>query len=139
MHLLEERCLSFLVVIQNEGEAMAPDERARLCSGAQRLVLYYRGAVWNAADELVSTIQGILDRMTPWCLMSRFKIFVKQDELAGVIQDCHLEISDSLNKLQVSTSLFLSEIISHLIRPDSLSPRDSQMAGCLRREPEGRQ
>lgn len=39
MRLLEERCLSFLAIIQNEGEALAPDERARLCSGALRLVL----------------------------------------------------------------------------------------------------
>lgn len=87
MRQLEERCLSFLTIIQNEGETMLPDDKTRLCSGAQ------------------STIQGILDRMTPWCLMSRIKLFVKQDELAGVIQQCHLEISDCLNKLQITSHL----------------------------------
>lgn len=39
MRLLEERCLSFLSIIGSEGEAMAPDEKTRLCSGAQGLVL----------------------------------------------------------------------------------------------------
>ncbi|KAG0703840.1 kinase-like domain-containing protein [Suillus ampliporus] len=87
MQLLEERCLSFLTIIKSEGEAMAPDEQTRLCSSAQ------------------STIQGILDRMAPWCLMSRVKLFVRQDELAGVIQQCHLEISDCLNKLQITSHL----------------------------------
>ncbi|OAX43390.1 kinase-like protein [Rhizopogon vinicolor AM-OR11-026] len=87
MRLLEDRCLSFTAIIEGEGEAMAQDEKTRLCSGAQ------------------STLQGILARMTPWCLMSRVKLFVKQDELAGVIQQCHLEISDSLNKLQITSHL----------------------------------
>lgn len=85
MRQLEERCLSLLTIIQSEGETMAPSDKARLCSDAQ------------------STIQGILDRMTPWCLMSRIKLFVKQDELAGVIQQCHLEISDCLNRLQITS------------------------------------
>jgi hypothetical protein len=31
MRLLEERCLSFLVIITSEGEAMASDEKIRLC------------------------------------------------------------------------------------------------------------
>lgn len=35
---LEERCLSFLAIIKNEGESMAPDDQTTLCSGAQRLV-----------------------------------------------------------------------------------------------------
>jgi hypothetical protein len=101
MRLLEERCLSFLAIITSEGEGMESDEKIRLCSGAQRLAVL---RIWHleAADDLVSTFQGILDRMTPWCLMSRIKLFVKQDELAGVIRDCHLEISDSLTKFQVS-------------------------------------
>ncbi|KAG1868126.1 kinase-like domain-containing protein [Suillus tomentosus] len=84
---LEERCLSFLAIIKNEGESMAPNDQTTLCSGAQ------------------STIQGILDRMTPWCLMSRIKLFIKQDELTGVIHRCHLEISDCLNKLQITSHL----------------------------------
>ncbi|KAG2028269.1 hypothetical protein BDR03DRAFT_1030201, partial [Suillus americanus] len=87
MRQLEERCISLLTIIQNEGETMAPDDKTRLCSGAQ------------------STIQGVLDRMTPWCLMSRFKLFTKQDKLAGVIQQCHLEISDCLSKLQITSHL----------------------------------
>ncbi|KAG1752409.1 kinase-like domain-containing protein [Suillus paluster] len=87
MRLLEERCLSFLAIIKSEGEAMAPDEKTRICLSAQ------------------STIQGILERMTPWCLMSRVRLFAKQDELAGVIQQCHLEISDCLNKLQITSHL----------------------------------
>lgn len=33
--------------------------------------------------------------------MSRVKLFVKQDELAGTIQQCHADISDCLVKLQV--------------------------------------
>lgn len=87
MRQLEERCFALLAIIQNEGEGMVPDDKARLCSGAQ------------------GTIQGILDRMTPWCLMPRIKLFVKQDELAEVIQQCHLEISDCLNKLQITSHL----------------------------------
>ncbi|KAG2155148.1 kinase-like domain-containing protein [Suillus bovinus] len=87
MRQLEERGLSLLAIIKNEGETMAPDDQNRLCSGAK------------------STIQSILDRMTPWCLMSRIKLFLKQDELAGVIQQCHLEISDCLNKLQITSHL----------------------------------
>jgi len=39
MRLLEERCLSFLAIIQSEGEAMAPEEKVKLCSRAQRLVV----------------------------------------------------------------------------------------------------
>ncbi|KAG2156432.1 kinase-like domain-containing protein [Suillus clintonianus] len=87
MRQLEERCLGFLTVIKSEGEIMAADEKIRLSSSAQ------------------SALQGILDRMTPWCLMSRVKLFVKQDELAGVIQQCHLQISDCLNMLQINSHL----------------------------------
>ncbi|KAG1735038.1 kinase-like domain-containing protein [Suillus lakei] len=87
MRQLEERCLSFLAIIKSEGDTMTPDDKNKLCSSAQ------------------STIQGILDRMTPWCLMSRLKLFVKQDELTGVIQQCHLEISDCLNRLQITSHL----------------------------------
>ena len=47
--------------------------------------------------------------------MSRIKLFVKQDELAGVIQECHRELSDSLDKLQVSAILFLSQLSFHYL------------------------
>jgi hypothetical protein len=43
------------------------------------------------------------------------KLFVKQDELAGVIQKCHLEISDCLNRLQVSSSVCSSAIVHQFI------------------------
>lgn len=33
--------------------------------------------------------------------MARVKLFLKQDELAGAIQQCHADISDCLVKLQV--------------------------------------
>jgi hypothetical protein len=39
--------------------------------------------------------------MDKWCSKSPFELFVKQSELANAIQDCHLEINDSITKLQV--------------------------------------
>lgn len=38
MRQLEERCLGLLSIIQSEAETMVPDDKSRLCSGAQRLV-----------------------------------------------------------------------------------------------------
>ncbi|KAG2118945.1 kinase-like domain-containing protein [Suillus discolor] len=85
--LLQDRCLSLMSVINNEGQNLTPDHQDRLCSGAHH------------------TLQSILDRMEPWCSMSRVKLFVKQDELAGTIQQCHADISDCLVKLQVASHM----------------------------------
>lgn len=87
MRHLEERCRSLLDIIQSEGEIMTPDDKTKLCQGARR------------------TIQGVLDRMTPWCLMPRMELFVKQDKHAKVIERCHRAISNCLNKLQITSHL----------------------------------
>ncbi|KAG0705465.1 kinase-like domain-containing protein [Suillus ampliporus] len=89
--LLQDRCLSLMVMIKNEGQNLPPDQQARLCSGTQ------------------GTLQKILDSMGPWCSMSRVKLFVKQDELAATIQQCHVDISDCLVKLQVASHLSIHE------------------------------
>jgi hypothetical protein len=39
--------------------------------------------------------------MDKWCAKSLFELFVRQGMLATAIQDCHLEIDGSINKLQV--------------------------------------
>ncbi|KAG2146626.1 kinase-like domain-containing protein [Suillus clintonianus] len=85
--LLQDRCLNFMSIINNEGQNLPPDQQARLCSSAQ------------------GGLQNILDKMAPWCSMSRVKLFVRQDELAGTIQQCHADISDCLLKLQVTSHL----------------------------------
>ncbi|KAG1820388.1 kinase-like domain-containing protein [Suillus subaureus] len=85
--VLQDRCLSLMSIINNEGQNLSPDQQARLCSGAQ------------------GTLQNILNRMEPWCSMSRVKLFVKQDELAGTIQQCHADISDCLVKLQITSHI----------------------------------
>lgn len=43
----------------------------------------------------------MIDRMDKWCAKSAFELFIKQADLATAIQDCHMEINDSLTKLQV--------------------------------------
>ncbi|KAG2348679.1 kinase-like protein [Suillus weaverae] len=85
--VLQDRCLSLMSIINKEGQNLSPDQQARLCSGAQ------------------GTLQNILNKMEPWCSMSRVKLFVKQDELAGTIQQCHADISDCLVKLQVASHM----------------------------------
>jgi hypothetical protein len=55
----------------------------------------------QSTDLPISTLQNILNKMEPWCSMARVKLFLKQDELAGAIQQCHADISDCLVKLQV--------------------------------------
>ncbi|KAJ8595364.1 kinase-like protein [Rhizopogon salebrosus TDB-379] len=84
---LQDRCLSLMVVIQNEGQNLPPEQQARLCSGVQH------------------TLQGVLERMEPWCTMHKMRLFVKQDELASTIQQCHGDISDCLVKLQITSQL----------------------------------
>jgi hypothetical protein len=55
----------------------------------------------ESTDLSISTLQSILTKMEPWCSMARVKLFLKQDELANTIQQCHSDISDCLVKLQV--------------------------------------
>ncbi|OJA14098.1 hypothetical protein AZE42_10008 [Rhizopogon vesiculosus] len=84
---LQDRCLSLMVVICNEGQHFPQDQQIRLCSGVQH------------------TLQSILERMEPWCTMHKCKLFVKQDELFGIIQQCHADISDCLVELQITCQL----------------------------------
>ncbi|KIK95129.1 hypothetical protein PAXRUDRAFT_33151 [Paxillus rubicundulus Ve08.2h10] len=79
---LQDRCLSFLVVIQQRGDGASALEQHRLVAGAE------------------TTLQSIVSRMDKWCSKGSFELFVKQNELANAIQDCHLEINDSMTKLQ---------------------------------------
>lgn len=85
--VLQDRCLSLMSIINKEGQNLPPDQQARLCSGAQ------------------GTLQNILNRMEPWCTMSRVKLFVRQDDLANTIQQCHADISDALVKLQLASHI----------------------------------
>ncbi|KAG2152023.1 kinase-like domain-containing protein [Suillus cothurnatus] len=88
--VLQDRCLSLMSTIHSEGQNLSPDQQARLCSGAQ------------------GTLQNILNRMEPWCSMSRVKLFVKQDELAGTIQQSHADITDCLAKLQITSHISIN-------------------------------
>ncbi|KAF9224289.1 kinase-like protein [Gyrodon lividus] len=84
---LQDRCISFLVVIQQRGDGASALEQKRLVAGAE------------------STLESIISRMDKWCSKSSFALFVKQNELATAIQDCHLEINDSITKLQLTAIL----------------------------------
>ncbi|KIJ70260.1 hypothetical protein HYDPIDRAFT_23387 [Hydnomerulius pinastri MD-312] len=84
---LQDRCLSFLVVIQQQGDNASAQEQKRMAAGAE------------------STLQSIIARMDKWCSKKTFELFIKQNELATAIQDCHLEINDCLAKLQLTAIL----------------------------------
>jgi hypothetical protein len=82
--------------------------RGRICPRNNRLGCvrvsnswYSDQIVYQSTDLSISTLQGVLERMEPWCTMHKMKLFVKQDELASTIQQCHGDISDCLVKLQV--------------------------------------
>ncbi|KAF9246931.1 kinase-like domain-containing protein [Melanogaster broomeanus] len=84
---LQDRCISFLVVLQQQGDGASAQEQQKLLAGAQ------------------STLQSIVSRMDKWCSKNSFELFVHQAELATTIQDCHLEINDSMTKLQLTATL----------------------------------
>lgn len=66
-----------------------------------REVLSHPPSSYALVDVGYRMIIEITERMKKWCSMSNMKLFIKQDELASEIQDCHLEINDCLTKLQV--------------------------------------
>jgi len=84
---LQDRCISFLVVVQQKGDSAPPPEQQRLTAGVQ------------------STLHGIITRLEKWCSKGSFELFIKQGDLAAAIQDCHMEINDSLTKLQLTAAL----------------------------------
>lgn len=84
---LQDRCSAFLHVVQLKGTGAPVEEQKQLALHAERTVLQ------------------IVEHMRPWCFMSPFKLFVKQDELASEIQDCHTAINDCMTKLQITAAL----------------------------------
>ncbi|KAF9246932.1 kinase-like domain-containing protein [Melanogaster broomeanus] len=84
---LLDRCFSFLTVLGERGDGASALEQQKLLAGAQ------------------STLQSIVSRMDKWCSKNSFKLFVHQAELAAAIQDCHLEINDSMTKFQLTATL----------------------------------
>ncbi|KAF8450802.1 kinase-like domain-containing protein [Boletus edulis BED1] len=84
---LQDRCISFLVVVQQRGDGASPPEQQRLIAGVQ------------------STLRNIIDRLDKWCSKSSFELFIKQVDLANAIEDCHVEINDSLTKLQLTAAI----------------------------------
>ncbi|KAF9230516.1 kinase-like domain-containing protein [Melanogaster broomeanus] len=81
--LSASQCFSFLTVLGERGDGASALEQQKLLAGAQ------------------STLQSIVSRMDKWCSKNSFKLFVHQAELAAAIQDCHLEINDSMTKFQI--------------------------------------
>ncbi|KIM68699.1 hypothetical protein SCLCIDRAFT_104667 [Scleroderma citrinum Foug A] len=84
---LQDRCSAFLFVVSDHGRAAPSEEQKKLASGAER------------------TLREIFERMRPWCSMSAVKTFIKQDELAAEIQDCHTGINDCMTRLQITAAL----------------------------------
>ncbi|KAH0839670.1 hypothetical protein J3R83DRAFT_591 [Lanmaoa asiatica] len=84
---LQDRCLSFLVIVQQKGDGAPPQEQQRLAAGVQ------------------STLRDIIARLDKWYSKNKFELFIKQGDLAAAIQDCHMEINDSLTKLQLTATL----------------------------------
>ncbi|KAI6035228.1 kinase-like domain-containing protein [Pisolithus orientalis] len=84
---LQDRCTAFLHVIQLKGMEAPLEEQKQLALDAER------------------TVTQIVGHMSPWCSMSPVKLFVKQDELASEIQDCHTAINDCMTKLQINAAL----------------------------------
>ncbi|KAN0097713.1 Protein kinase-like domain containing protein [Tylopilus felleus] len=87
LHQLQDRCLSFLVIVQQTGDGAPAQEQQILVAGVE------------------GTLRSMIDRMDKWCAKSAFELFIKQADLATAIQDCHMEINDSLTKLQVTAAL----------------------------------
>ncbi|KAL4076003.1 kinase-like domain-containing protein [Scleroderma yunnanense] len=84
---LRDRCSAFLSVIEAHGGSAPPEEQKELALDAER------------------TIRGVVERMRPWCSMSAVKLFIKQDEVASEVQDCHSQINDCMTRLQITAAL----------------------------------
>lgn len=54
--------------------------------------------------------------MKKWCSMPAMKIFIKQDELAAEIQDCHTAINDCMTRLQVCQIPCGEAVISYIVK-----------------------
>lgn len=60
----------------------------------------------------------MIHRLDKWCSKSALELFIKQADLATAIQDCHMEINDSLTKLQVCPKYHV--LLWLIIPPSSL-------------------
>ncbi|KAI6047337.1 kinase-like domain-containing protein [Pisolithus marmoratus] len=85
---LQNRCTAFLHVVQLKGMDAPLEEQKQLALDAERSLLWLHRLL-----------------ATPWCCMSPVKLFVKQDELASEIQDCHTAINDCMTRLQIHAAL----------------------------------
>ncbi|KAF8839137.1 kinase-like protein [Paxillus ammoniavirescens] len=84
---LQDRCYKFLDFIQNRGQSTNVYEQKRLVAGAK------------------ITLRNIITRMEKWHSKSLFELFVNQIELFAAIKDCHLEIDNSITRLQLLATL----------------------------------
>ncbi|KIK78962.1 hypothetical protein PAXRUDRAFT_162610 [Paxillus rubicundulus Ve08.2h10] len=84
---LQDRCHRFLDFIRERGQGTNVYEQKRLVAGAK------------------ITLGNIISRMKKWHLKSLFELFVNQIELVAAIKDCHLEIDNSIARLQLTATL----------------------------------